>query len=109
MTLRSYQRTVELNTLYEIAKLGGVSGAETIEPFIWINSGAVDIRSSSTEADPNTLTLADMTLNTENTNLSGHQPFYSFGNYIAIIQNTGTTTEITLSGVEIKQNLGAIS
>lgn len=106
MVLREYQTTAELGTLYRTRKLGGVSGTEQLQPNIYVDSGTVDIRGSNSTTQP--ATLAAMALNTENTNISGILTFAAIPSYIAITQNTGTSTEIILSGVSL-EDLGAIS
>lgn len=111
MTLYKFQKTLELNRLYQVIKKPSFSGdAKQLNPSVWINSGSVDIRTSQSATQPSE--LSDMTLNTSETAVSGlkvvSKSTNTIPNYIAIVQNTGETTEIIASGLQII-DLGAIS
>ena len=49
-----------------------------------------------------------MTLQTSNVGIEGVVPFDVVPRYILVKQNTGTTTEITLSGVDIVRTVGTV-
>ena len=105
MALKSYQTALALDTLYEVRK-AKISADEQRGPNLWINSGTVDVYGSNSATQPGA--LANMTLSTENTEVSGLVQFTAIPRYIAIVQNTGTTTELVASGVDVVSR-GAIS
>jgi hypothetical protein len=105
MALREwYQTAIELDKLYKVE--GSGRGAEQISPNIWINSGSVDIYVSQSATEP--AALSDMTLNSDDTAVSGTAEFKIIPNYIAVVQNSGISTEIVLSGLS-QADKGAIS
>jgi hypothetical protein len=96
--------SLELNKLY---KATGETQAEyqgNLMPNIWINSGSINLYGSKSATQPTA--LADMTLNTEDTNLQGFVSLSAVADYIYLEQNSGTSTEIILTGVQVK-DLGA--
>lgn len=110
MALKDYQEALSLDTLYEVTLAPRTSQSEQIAPSIWINTGSVDIYASQSASVP--AALSNMTLNSEDTAVEGIASFDLQGNtvprYIAVTQNTGTSTEIIASGLSI-ESLGAIS
>ena len=106
MALEAYQQTLTMGRLYAIKVSSPLSGSERIGKFIWVNSGTVDIKASASATQPAVST--DMTLNTEDAGVAGTHVFQTLTNYIWIAQNTGTTTEIVISGVEA-EDLGVIA
>lgn len=106
MALEGNQRALSLNTLYKVDSMGDFSIERDISASLWIDSGSVDLYGSDSATAPTS--ISEMTLNTLDTNLDGKISIVALPNYIAIVQNTGTTTEITLSGIEARSE-GAIS
>lgn len=110
MALKEYQKTLTLDRLYEV-KLAPIRySREQIAPSIWVNTGSVDVYASQSATVP--AALANMTLNEEDTAIDGIASLDLQGNtiprYIAVTQNTGTSTEIIATGLSIL-DLGAIS
>jgi len=106
MAIESNQVSVNLNTLYKVDALSKGDIQRNINASVWVNSGSVDIYASDSATAP--ASLADMTLNTDDTNVAGKNQIVALSNYIAFVQNTGTSTEVILSGVSAVDN-GAIS
>jgi hypothetical protein len=107
MTLENYQTALSLGNLYKIS-IGYTShGGDQKEPNLWINSGTIDLYTSNSATQPTS--LADMTLATDDTNVSADKGITRVIKYIAIVQNTGTTTEIISSGIDVAPSLGPIS
>jgi len=110
MALKEYQSTLTLGRLYEVKLAPIGESREQVAPSIWVNSGSVDIYVSQSGTQP--AALANMTLNDADTDVSGIASFDLQGNtiprYISVAQNTGTSTEIIISGVSIDDK-GAIS
>lgn len=104
MVLKSYQKQINLDTLYEVS-LNGAAASDQLKQNIYVNSGAVDIYTSNSATAPTYLN--DMVLDATSSNLSGIVPFLVIPNYIAIVQKSGTSAEIILSGLETK-SLGSI-
>lgn len=105
MALESFQEQLQLNRLYE-SQVGYNSAVDQIKPNLYINSGSVNIYGSNSATQP--ITISAMALPVINENVSGLFYFEIVPKYIAIIQHTGTTTEIVTSGIE-SRNLGAIA
>ena len=105
MALRDYEQSISLDTLYEINKKGGGSGSETLTPYISIKGGTVDIYAITSSIEP--IDISDLELAVEDTGVTATKRITTAVRYIAIKQNTGTTSEIILSGIEA-QDLGAI-
>lgn len=101
MALKQYQTELELDILYEIS--ADSSGTEQLKPNLFIKDGTVDIYGSQSATEPTT--IGEMVLNSENTNVSDISGFGFIPRYIFIQQNTGVTTEIVVSGVQVN-NLG---
>lgn len=110
MALKDYQKTLTLGRLYEVKLAPIRDSREQIAPSIWVNTGSVDIYASNSATVP--AAFANMTLNDADTAVEGVASFDLQGNtiprYISVKQNTGTSTEIIISGVSIN-DLGAIS
>lgn len=106
MALRTYETAVQLGRLYEIKKRGGLHGAETITPYVSVNTGSVDIHAVTSATQPTA--LSEMPLADVDTGVSATREVMTAVRYISFKQNTGTTTEIVLSGIEV-EDLGAIA
>jgi hypothetical protein len=107
MALKNYQQAISLDTLYECRLKGGVSGSEQLKPNLYTDAGTVDVYGSNSATQPTA--LADMVLNTENTAVAaGITSFSIIPRWIAIVQNTDTTNELMLTGVEATE-MGSIS
>lgn len=98
MALKSYQSTVALNTLFQTTLINGLG--ESLKPRITSIGGLVTIYGS--ENEPVGLTLANIATKMA---LVGDdviiKAFESFPNYIAVIQKSGTSTELVISCIEI--------
>lgn len=106
MALKFYQRSIELNTIYEVVILNNSGKQEQNEINIEAKGGTIDILGYN-GATENPVE-ADMTLQSSNTGVEGIEPFDVVPRYILVKQNTGTTTEITLSGIEIVRTVGTV-
>lgn len=106
MALKFYQRSIDLNTIYEVVILNNNGKQEQNAISIEAKGGTVDILgyNGATESPVE----ADMTLQTSNVGIEGVVPFDVVPRYILVKQNTGTTTEITLSGVDIVRTVGTV-
>lgn len=99
--------SLALKTLYKVSRRVGIANIKKYNSIkMWINSGSVDIFGSDSETRPTS--LSEMTLNPENSNVSGHDYFDAIPVYLAIRQNTGTTNEVIVTGLEL-ENLGNIN
>lgn len=105
MALQRYEKLLEINTLYKTSASAKTAN-DKFAPSIWVNSGAINIYVSDSATKPTSLT--EMTLSTSDSNISGKNIIQCLGTYMALIQNSGTSTEIIISGVDI-ESLGAIS
>lgn len=105
MTLKTYQESLTLGNLYKVNAKGAISGSEQLSASLFINSGSVDVYGSNSATAPTVKT--QMTLNTNDVNLSGLNRMQIVPTYIYIEQNAGTSTEIISSGIVI-DDLGAI-
>lgn len=110
MALDHNQQTLTLNTLYKVDALSESDIQRDLAASLWVNDGSVDLYGSDSATQPTS--LAEMTLNAGDTGIEGKRQILTVCNYIAVVQNTGTTTEIILSGVSrggSESGLGAIS
>lgn len=105
MTGQRFEKTLELNKLYKVSA-SATTASDEFNPSIWINSGSIDIYCSDSATKPTTLSV--MTLNTSDTAISGKNIIECLGTFLSLKQNTGTSTEIIISGIDII-DLGAIS
>ena len=97
MAVERRKQTLLLNHLYKVIEDPSVPGINYMQqPHLFINSGTVDVYGSNSESVP--ANFAAMTLNDENTAVKGIIGFYVIPTYIAITQNTGSTTELTVRG-----------
>lgn len=96
--------SLELNKLYRTIGENETEYEGNLMPNLWVNSGSVNLYGSKSATQPTQ--LADMTLNIEDTNLQGFVPLSAIADYIYLEQNSGTSTEITITGINIK-DLGA--
>lgn len=101
MSLKSYERSVSLDTIYETSKMGGVSGSETLTPYISVKGGSVDIHAITSATVPTA--IEDFELVDADTAISGTKTVETAIRYIVVVQNEGTSSEILLSGIEIKE------
>lgn len=107
MALKDYQVALSASTLYEVTLKGGLSGrGGNLNASIWCDA-AISIYGSDSATQP--ASLSDMTLEAENTDVTGHlvlsAALSTIPRYIAI---TGAATEIIASGLSV-ESLGAIS
>lgn len=105
------QETLSLGTLYlcSATHLGQPSEVDYRwqgNRSIWINSGTVNIYVSNSATQPTA--LSSMTLSTDDTGVSGIGALDVIPRWIAIVQASGTSTEIVLTGVDVESK-GAIS
>lgn len=97
------QTPIKLNTLYEVL---GTYGEFTRQKrsSIWINTGLVDMWGSNSDIEPTAMSeIGGMTLNSQDTLKGGIIPIYLPPRYIAIKQNSGTTTKIISTGMTLKE------
>jgi hypothetical protein len=95
--MKDYQQTLELATLYAVSK-GGLSGSEQLKPNIEVVGGSVDIYGSQEEpVSPPTGMFKTREA------FAGIEAFDVIPNYLYIAQNTGTTTSIITSGLNVKE------
>lgn len=107
MALETNQTAISLGTLYKVDAMSKNDIQRDLNASIWINAGSVDIYGSDSATAPTT--LADMTLNTDDTGVEGKRSFDTLTNYIAVVENTATVGEVILSGVAVTGDEGAIS
>ena len=107
MPLETNQEQIQLSTLYKVDAMSKNDIQRDLNASIWIDSGSVDIYGSDSATQP--ASLAEMTLNANDTAVEGKRSFDSLTNYITVVQNTGTSTEVVISGVSVTDDLGAIS
>lgn len=103
--LKYYQTEIQLSTLYKV-QLSRFSVSNDVKS-IFVNSGSVNIYAYDGATKPTALT--DMVLSNTATNIAGETPLELVPTYIAVIQNSGTSTEIVLNGIDVLADLGAIS
>ena len=101
MALRDYQTNITLNTIHEI-RLESPSGlGEALKPRITSVGGLVTIYGS--EEEPTGVTLATvgtkMALIRDNVAI---QAFEGLPNYICVVQNSGASTELVLSCIQLE-------
>ena len=107
MAVERRKQTLLLNHLYKVIEDPSRPGVNYMQqPFLFINSGTVDVYGSNSETVP--VSFATMTLNDENTAVKGVIGFSIIPTYIAIKQNVGDTTELTVRGTNFI-DMGAIS
>lgn len=105
MALQRFEKALEVGKLYKV-QASATTASDEFAPSIWVNNGSVDIYVSDSATKPTA--LSEMTLASSDTNISGKNIIQCLSTYIALDQNTGTSTEIVIGGVDI-QDLGAIS
>jgi len=103
--MENYKEVLELDKLYEVAKRGGSSASEQLEPSFWLDQGSVDVYVSNSLTQPTS--RSQMTLDTDDVNISGIRQFGVIPTYIFVTQNTGSPTEIVVAGLEV-EDLGVI-
>lgn len=103
----AYKTALAVGTLYRVGRIRGEKnvGPQGV-PNLWINSGTVSVYGSNSVTTPTA--LSQMTLNAENTGVSGVVEFNLVPTFIAITQASGTTTELIAYGLVV-ESLGAIS
>ena len=97
MPLRPYQTALELDTLYAVS----LRQPQSQDKNIWVKDGTVDVYISSGDL-PTTLP-ADMQIIENGEDMAGQASFATIPVYIYIEQNTGTTTEIVISGFDVRE------
>lgn len=108
MALREYQNDIEVNKLYLI-RLNSPSGlGEIIKPRITSIGGLVTVYGS--EKEPSGLTLSNiadkMAVAGDDVDIDSWE---SLPNYICIVQKSGASTELVLSGINIEETIETIS
>jgi len=103
--LKYTQVAIALGTLYKVQPMR-VPTADRLKS-IFVDSGSLNIYAYDGATQP--AALSNMVLSTTATNIAGESPFEVVPTYLAVAQNTGTSTEIILNGIEIISNLGEIS
>lgn len=108
MALREYQIDAELNKLY-LVRLKSPSGlGEIIKPRITSIGGLVTVYGS--EKEPESLTLANIATKMAVVGVDVDiDSWESIPNYICIVQSSGTSTELVLSGINIEETIATIS
>lgn len=96
-----FEETLSLGTLYKVGPIGPQGQTR-----LFVNSGTVNVYGSDSLTQPTA--ISEMTLNAENENVSGVLSFGVIPKWLAITQNSGTTTELVSYGVAVV-GLGAIS
>ena len=92
--------TLALNTLYQFP-------VNPNQADIWFNAGYINIHTSSSETQPTA--ISQMTVGETDGNLIANTyKIMPSVKYMALTQVSGTTTDIVLSGIEIK-TIGSIS
>lgn len=105
MSLLNFQKEITIGNLYRVSRDDNACNANQINPSIYINSGSINVYSYNGATEP--AARATMTLDSADTGITGNKFFEIIPTYISVVQNAGTSTEIVLSGVQIK-DLGAI-
>lgn len=99
MALRDYQEALSLDTLYEVRAYGG---SDQVAPNIWVKDGTVDVYVSNSGTPPASAP-AGMQIIENGEALVGIAKFDVLPSWLYIEQNAGTTTEIVVSGLDVKQ------
>lgn len=105
MSLKNYQSQLTLGNLYQVIGKSVFSGSEQLSPSIYIDSGSIDVYTYNGATQP--ASKAAMTLNNNDTNVSGLNKMQLVPTYIYVEQNAGTSAEIIVSGLNVT-DLGAI-
>ena len=94
---------LQLDTLYQITPSVHFFNHNVFYPKIFIDGGSIDIYASEGDYSTGKMlppsSLSDMVLERENTNISGYDTFFMLPIYIYMTQNTGTTTNILIDGI----------
>lgn len=94
------RQQIKLNHLYSIVLPNSFNSQQgAFKPYIFINSGTVDVYGNGGLAQPQS--LSDLVLEDENTAVDGFDIFDLIPSYIVVKQNTGTSTEIVVSGLRL--------
>ena len=103
-----FQQVVNLNVLYEVTKDDYLKIVR-----LFINTGSLDIYVSDSATVPTS--ISDMVLNPVNTDVKGLIPFTNDtsnirrGKYFALVQHSGVSTEIIMTGMSSLTILSEIS
>ena len=97
----SNSESVSLDTLYECGGNNFVTGQSI---YIYPSNSTVDIYVSNSSTQP--AAKANMILTSSDTNIGGLQRLDIIPKWIFIEQNTGTTSEIIINGVELTSKGG---
>lgn len=95
------KQTLSLNKLYAIHIPQPFNNLDLFYPTVFIKGGSVNIYASGSSEVPTS--ISDMVLNKENTNISGYDSFFIIPQYIYVTQNSGTTTEIIIDGLNANE------
>lgn len=104
------EKVLALDNLYEVFEAKstdkGSSNIRNQEGIsLGIKGGGISIYASNSQTQP--ASLAEMTLATSDTDITG-VVYINIAKYIAIVQASGTVTEVIATNLEIKEDLGAI-
>lgn len=92
------RQKVELDHLYSVMLPNTFNSQQgAFKPYVFINAGTVDVYASGGFTQPKT--LSDLVLEDENTAVDGFDVFNLIPTYICFKQNTGTSTEVVVSGL----------
>jgi len=100
------KQQLQIGRLYELSIPNPFLNLGVYKPYIYINSGSIDIYGSDSNTQP--LSLLNMASVASSTDIAGFSDFNIIPRYIAISQNIGSSTEIFISGISCK-DLGAIT
>lgn len=95
------KQQIQLNHLYLVTLPSTFNSQQgTFKPYMFINVGTVDVYGCDKLTQPTALN--DLILEDENTAIDGFATFNLVPNYMLIKQNSGTTTELIVSGLKLK-------
>ena len=110
MTLTGNQTALTLSHLYSISEQGTATANNPfrqIQPNLFVNSGTVSVYGYNGATKPTA--LSGMVLNSTPTVVAGILPFDILPTYIAVVQVSGTSTEVVITDAGIVTDLGVIS
>lgn len=94
MTIRDYQQTIQLSTLYSIVASHTGDGS-SLQPYIEIIGGGANIYGSLVQPGSAPTGM----INSTPAGFEGIQNFGVLPNFLYVTQASGTITSVTLSGV----------
>lgn len=98
MALKEYQTEISPNTLYKVNKKAAPNGVgEQLVPSLQVKGESVDVYGSQIEE----AVYTDMVL--DETAFIGLKPFSLIPNYLYFRENSGTPSNIIISGVAVEE------